>query len=157
MISVLVLAPNMPPHARGSFMLKLQDLWLGKQITSAFHLPSGRLLAKRYETVEEVVLKLALILQLVVLSGAALPLMTPLLWMTTLSETAVAAASCSESDSQKWKVSNEGNANIAASMVMMACYSALWHVAFAWNSPSALLLIFLCGQLRKDSWKSKSM
>ena len=125
-------------------MLKLQDLWLGKQITAAFNVPSGRLLARRfYETTGEVMLKLALILQLAHLCGAALPLMTPLLWMNTLSETVLAAASFSESGSLRAKGSSDGDEFMAVSMAMMACCSTLLHVAFSCNSPSALLLILV--------------
>ena len=127
-----------------SFMLKLQDLWLGKQITAAFNVPSGRLLASRfYDNTGEVMLKLALILQLAHLCGAALPLMTPLLWMNTLSETALAAASFCQSRSWQAKGSCDGGGFTTMSMAMMACCSTLLHVAFACNRPSALLLTFV--------------
>ena len=120
----------------------MQDLWLAKQVMSAFMLPSGRLLAQKwYQSTAKFVLKLTLTLQLALICGALLPLLGPLLWMTVVSDTLMAAIGDIKRGLEVQQMSYQGDA--AASMIMTAMCSAAFHIAFVLDHPVALCAI-LC-------------
>ena len=132
--------PRYASKCARSFALKIQDLWLSKQVITAFLLPSGRLIVGRLlETSSEVVLKLALTLQLAICFGAPLPLMGPIFWMTILNERTVAMYSFAGND-RRTQASSDNSGIAAVSILMTVSCSALFNVAFVHSNMRALLL-----------------
>ena len=70
-----------------SIALKLQGFLLSKLVIAAFAMPAYRLIMYReYTDTDQIVLKVAVCLELGMLLGPCLPLMLPLLWLWVLSE-----------------------------------------------------------------------
>ena len=75
-------------------LLRLQDVWLVKFMSSALVIPAAKLTASRYfEDSSEVVGHLVIVFAFAIMTSGHLPLVMPLLYMSVLSETVLAASS----------------------------------------------------------------
>ena len=75
-------------------LLRLQDVWLSKFVSSALAVPAGKVMASRYITdSSEVVGHFAMLLAFAIMTCGHLPLVMPFLYVSALSQTVLAAIS----------------------------------------------------------------
>ena len=95
-------------------LLRLQDVWLGKFISSALVIPAAKLTASRYfEDSSEVLGHLVIVFAFAIMTSGHLPLVMPLLYMSVLSDTLLAASS--------WAKTSMKHQRARASVALSAC------------------------------------
>ena len=108
---------------------------------AVFVLPAGRLITGRhYKSTDEVVMKFALLLQMGLLWGGALPLIVPFLCMSALSEKLLLAMASSRGSLTR--ASEQGGARTAVTTTML-CSVFLHHCFVSGNSIAASLHCFV--------------
>ena len=132
-------------------LLRLQDLWLSKIVTSGVIMPAGRIArGARYKDSTEVVGDLVVYLTYAIVTSGHLPLVMPLLWLSMLSVTLLAAASWHE---QQLEQTLEKQ-SIASIVALPQGISALLHAASASANASAWALFSsICvGRMARVGW-----
>ena len=82
-------------------LLRLQDVWLSKFVSSALAVPAAKVMSSRYITdSSEVVGHFAMLFAFAVMTSGHLPLVMPLLYVSALSQTVLAAISWAKSSMQ---------------------------------------------------------
>ena len=108
-----ICAPHMFPSVAScarSIALKLQDIIIAKLVTAVFLVPAVRLLSQRsYRRTDNVLVKLALLLELGMFLGAALPLIVPFLCVGISSERLLAAVAWRHRGKNFLEVSEAGD------------------------------------------------
>ena len=86
-------------------LLRLQDVWLSKFVSSALAVPAVKVMASRYITdSNEVVGHFAMLFAFAVMTSGHLPLVMPLLYVSALSQTVLAAISWAKSSMRHQRV-----------------------------------------------------
>ena len=135
-------------------LLRLQDLWLPKILMCGVIMPAGRILRKaRYKDSTGVVSSLAVHIAFAILTAGHLPLAMPVVWLSMLSITLLAAASWHE-QRLRHNLETQGIRSIVA---LPQTVSTLIHAASASGSASALALfssIFI-GRMARVAWRRR--
>ena len=116
--------------------LRLQDLWLPKIITSGVVVPAGRLARQNHYTEStQIVGALAVYIVYAMLTAGHLPLVMPLLGLSMLSITVLAAVSWHD-PSQRLR--HDVKQSIASTLTLPQVFSASFHAASATGNAIAL-------------------
>ena len=123
-----------------SIALKLQGVLLSKLVTAAFALPAYRLVLRRHYTdTDEMVVKVAVCLELGMLLGPCLPLALPLLCAWVLSEGLLAAFSWK--DQVMKPVSRHGDVRLAVAITGICSF--LFYACFVSENSFAIVMLLV--------------
>ena len=135
-------------------LLRLQDLWLPKILMCGVIMPAGRIVrGTRYKDSTGVVSSLAVHITYAMLTAGHLPLAMPVVWLSLLSITLLAAASWHD-QRLRHNLETQG---IRSIVTLPQIVSTLIHAASASGSASALALfssIFI-GRMARVAWRRR--
>ena len=123
-------------------LLRLQDMWLSKIVTSGVVIPASRLARKEhYSDSTQVVSALVLYFAYAIITAGHLPLLMPLLWISMSSVTLLAAVSW---HNQTLHQDLKG-LSITSTLSMPEALSVIIHAATASTSAGVRTIVSSCG------------